>query len=423
MSRPAGSLWERFKVPALMSAAPGARRPRLLVCLRSAVEQSVWALHRLDGTVERGVGLGTIPVAVRDRAVTEVWTPPHETLLAEARLPTQGRARVAQALPYALEEQLLGEPEQFQFAYREIAEGRFVAAVTGKAQLAAWQALLADAGLVADVLCPANLRLPWAAGEWSIAFVEGEVWVRSGVVAGLSSFGAGRLPPPLLVSALRAAAPGAAPAQLRLYDAPRDLDVTAWETLGVPLVFDHLEPCAPPDEPAPFNLLRSGEERQSHEVLRALRPAAWLLASWLVLGFLMHLVQWVRLYRIETRQRAEMVTLFTRAFPDEREIVDPALQMRRDLALLKQRSGVVGANDFLPLLDRLAATAGSGSKLSLKALRYGAAGLRIDVDVAGFAALDALQGQLRAHGLAVRVLTADSSGGTVHGRLEVHASS
>lgn len=422
MSAARGSLWGRLKVPALTGVA-GARRTRLFVCLHAAPEQSVWALWHADGTLERGVGLGSIPEAARERAVTEVWTPPQETLLAEARLPPQGRARVAQALPYALEEQLLGEPEQFQFAYREVEEGRFIAAVTSKAQLAAWQALLAGAGLAADVLCPANLRLPWTEGEWSLAFVADAVWVRCGETAGLSSFGTGRLPPALLVSALRALPSGSGPARLRLYDAPPELDLIAWEALGIPLVSDHLEPCTPPDEPAPFNLLRSGEERHSHQALRALRPAAWLLALWLSLGLLMHLVQWFRLYRIEARQQAEMVTLFTRAFPEEHEIVDPPLQMRRDLALLKQRSGVVGANDFLPLLDRVAAAAGPASGFSLKSLRYGAGGLRIDVDVGGFAALDALQGQLHAHGLSAQVLTADSSGGKVHGRLEVHSSS
>ncbi|MDA8421318.1 MAG: type II secretion system protein GspL, partial [Pseudomonadota bacterium] len=49
--------------------------------------------------------LGELPMALRGGRVW-VWTPAADTMLAQVTLPTSSRARIAQALPYALEDQL-----------------------------------------------------------------------------------------------------------------------------------------------------------------------------------------------------------------------------------------------------------------------------------------------------------------------------
>lgn len=418
------TFWRRLGLSDTASGAPP--KAHLVICLpRDPGNQPAeWTLHRPGGNDESGSGplsqlQSEIPVP-RDARI-EVWTPPYDTLLTSVSLPTQSRAKLAQALPFALEDQLLGEPDQFQATYRAFPDGRLAVAVTAKERLSAWQQALADAGVTPAVLCPANLRLPWTDGEWSIRFTDDGLWVRSGSFEGFSVVGPGLAPPPIFTAALAdARARGAAPKQLRLYGAPAELERDVWNALGVPLVEGACRLCDAPDEAPPFNLLR-GLEGDHHPLLNALRPALIIFGLWVGLGFLIHVAEWIHLHHIESRQRAEMVTLFKRSFPQQTEIVDPAVQMDKALTLLRQQSGLVGRNDLLPLLDRVARSVHGGDHLTLHSVTYRNGRMRLSVTVPGFNALDAFKDRLRHNGLAVKVVTADSHGKAVRGRMEVRS--
>lgn len=423
MRRNLERLWHGLRPPGQGAAARP--RARLILCLPPDPEHASvqWSLHTAGGRTERGSGaLSTLRHMAGRGTSIEVRTPPHETLLTSVTLPTQSRAKVAQALPFALEEQILGEPEQFHFAYRPLGDGRFAVAVTAKKRLAAWQDALISAGLAPDVLCPANLRLPWGNGDWSVFFEAEMLSVRTGAFEGFSTFGDSSTPPPLFAAALsEARAQGSGPARLRLYNAPPGFDPSAWAVLDLPIDHAAQDPCTVVGEPPPFNLLR-GSDDDRNPLLEAVRPALVLLGLWVVAGFLIHLVQWTRLHAIESHQNAEMVALFKRSFPQQTEIVDPAAQMRQAVARLKQQSGFMGQNDLLPLLERVAQSVSTGAPLLLRGLNYRQDHLRLSVTAPGFRALDAFTGRLRAHGLQVKVLTADSRGGVVRGRMEVRSS-
>lgn len=418
------TLWRRLGMWKTASGAPP--KARLVICLPRdpGSQPAEWTLHVPGGNDASGSGpLSQLQGAIQipRNALVEVWTPPHDTLLTSMSLPTQNRAKLARALPFALEDQLLGEPDQFQATYRMRADGRLAVAVTAKERLSAWKQVLADAGVTPAVLCPANLRLPWTDGEWSLRFTHDGLWVRSGSSDGFSSVGPGLEPPPIFIAALTdARARGAAPERLRLYGAPTALDRDAWNALGVPLAEGERRLCDPPDESPPFNLLRGLEEDHS-PLLGALRPALIALALWVGVGFLIHVAEWARLHHIESRQRAEMVTLFKRSFPQQTEIVDPAIQMGKALTLLREQSGLVGRNDLLPLLDRVAGAVRSGDRLTLHSVSYREGRMRLSVTAPGFNALDTFKDRLRRHGLAVKVVTADSHGKAVRGRMEVRS--
>jgi general secretion pathway protein L len=111
------------------------------------------------GNVQSGP-LDLAPAAAAGRKVI-VLVPGTDALLAEPVLPVKSGTKLAQVVPFALEEHLAADVEDLHFAVgkRDTRPGTPVAVVS-HARMDAWQALLADAGLQADAIYPETAALP-----------------------------------------------------------------------------------------------------------------------------------------------------------------------------------------------------------------------------------------------------------------------
>jgi len=167
-------------------------RPEVL----SGQDAGHWRLREGPGAAPHGevADLNQIPgVGVTTRV--QVWTPPSDSLLTQVTLPTRSRAKIQQALPFALEEQIIGEPEQVHFSYRIQEDSSLAVAVTSRERMQSWLSQLTAAGLRPTGLCPAILALPLEAGSWSIAFHENDIWVRTGLSSGFTCASNATAPP------------------------------------------------------------------------------------------------------------------------------------------------------------------------------------------------------------------------------------
>src|SRR6266853_766132 len=142
-----------------------------------------WRRVAAGGAVQKGAQRGLEGLAPAEEVI--VWTPAAETLFLRARLPTRSAAKIVQALPFALEEQLIDPPERLHFAFAHEADGALAVAVTRRERMESWLAALAAAGLAPTHLAPVTLSLPLADHAWTLAFVDGEIVLRSGARAGL----------------------------------------------------------------------------------------------------------------------------------------------------------------------------------------------------------------------------------------------
>src|SRR6266478_5882701 len=193
-----------------------------------------WSRVAPGGAVRQGSQRGLEGLAPAEDII--VWTPAAETLLLRARLPTRSSAKIAQALPYALEEQLIEPPESLHFAFAQETDGALAVAVTRRERMESWLAALAAAGLAPTRLAPVTLSLPLADRAWTLSFVDGEIVLRSGVRAGLGGPAEARPPAWLHAALAEARSESGAPERIVLVDAPADLDSAAWrEGLGLPL--------------------------------------------------------------------------------------------------------------------------------------------------------------------------------------------
>ena len=376
-----------------------------------------WRRVAPGGAVREGSQRGLEGLAPAEDII--VWTPAAETLLLRARLPTRSSAKIVQALPYALEEQLIEPPESLHFAFAHEADGALAVAVTRRERMESWLAALAAAGLAPTRLAPVTLSLPLADRAWTLSFVDGEIVLRSGVRAGLGGPAEPRPPAWLHAALAEARSESGAPERILLVDAPADLDSAAWrEGLGLPLEAMRPGEAAVPE--APLDLLQQhyAPRARMAALKRAYVPAAALLAAWLLATLAFDAIEWARLSRAAGAAEEEMRTLLTKSFPETRAILDPAEQMRRGLEDLSARSGIAAPGDMLSLLARAAPAIERESRLRVQGVEYADRALAIRL-VASEADAESLARTLRARSLEVEVQRA---GGEARLRVRAAAS-
>ncbi len=367
---------------------------------------------------QRVENLAQLPSTVR-AAPVHVWTPAAETLLARAKLPTRSRARILQALPYALEDQLLDEPEALHFAYVREADGSLAVAVTRRARLNIWLEILKGAGLRPASLCPGNLALPLYPQAWSAAFVDEELWVRSGEHAGLVTLAAVDAPPPLLVAAVKeAAAQDRPPQSLVMFSPPARFDADAWSrALQLPVMTEAAEFWQHTSVPT-LNLLQADFGHAAHvrQLVRPLTPAIVMLVLWLIATVVIDVAEWIRLRHLHRTYIAEMREIYRQSFGTEAQY--PYDQMRKSIEALQTRGG--GPADLLPLLTRIAPTLQAQQPpAKLHSIKYAERSLTLELAVPNYQALDVMKNALQAANLDVEVLAANGRGNEVDGRLRV----
>jgi general secretion pathway protein L len=158
----------------------------LVVRLHSAAAETIGAAAQwmvMDGSGARrsNVQSGPLELAVATAAGRKVivLVPGTDALLAEPVLPVKSGAKLAQVVPFALEEHLAVDVDDLHFAVgkRESRPGTPVAVVS-HARMDAWLALLANAGLNADAIYPETAALPETPNAITLLIEGARVYVR-----------------------------------------------------------------------------------------------------------------------------------------------------------------------------------------------------------------------------------------------------
>lgn len=414
----------------MLTPARASTGPRLDVVLPRGFPQSagklLWRWQRRGGDTQTGeaMRLSDLPGGATAGPVF-VWTPAADTVLTEARLPTTSRAKIAQALPYALEDQLLGDPEQLNFSWRRESDDRLSVAVTSRERLKVWNDAIAQAKLKPKSLCPVTLAVPFALDCWSAAFLGDELLVRRGEVSGLVCPASFDTPPALLIAAIQEAVRRKqAPESLVLFHAPKGLRADAWQSaLGVPVRVEKSGMWEAQTEPqAPINLL--GRERAASPIsLDAFRPylvAAVALVVWMIGSIAFDGAEWWRLKREHSKATEEMARLLREAFPETKTVLDPAVQMQRNLEALQAKQGA-GNVDFLPLLARTTTVLRASPRVRMRGLRYADRTLTLELTWPTPASPENLRAALEAAGLRAELLAVTPRAGEVDGRVRLYA--
>jgi general secretion pathway protein L len=383
-----------------------------------------WRWRSRGGTPQSGqaTDLRQLPETAR-RARAHVWTPAGDTVLTSATLPTRSPRKIAQALPFALEDRLLGDPETLHFAYRPESDGSLSVAVTAHERLRHWTDALAQAGIKPVTLCPATLLVPWALDCWSLGFAEDEVLVRTGSASGFVAPLSQATPPPLLATALQEAVRAQkTPEILVVFNAPAGFPAEAWSTqLQVPVRVEKASVWERQEEPsAPLNLLQ-GQFEQKGQLSSSLRPyfpAAAMLLIWVLGNIGFGLSDWWKLRQQHQDNTREMTSLLLTSFPETKTVLDPAAQMQRSIDALLARTGKRD-RDLLPMLAKTATALRADPRIRLRGLRYADHSLTLELTWPTPSTPDAIRSALEAAGLRAEMLNLTPRAGEVDGRVRL----
>ncbi len=391
-----------------------------------ATLQAEWVLvdtagSRL-GNVESGPLSAAAPAAA-GRAVI-VLVPGTDVLLAEPELPVRSGTRVAQVVPFALEEQLASDVEDMHFAVgrRDSRPGTPVAAVA-LAAMDAWLGGLKAAGIAPSAMYSESAAVPLTPNGVTL-FVEGvRIHVRRSEV------------PPTVVEAepliegLQLALDSGSEARenVALYMSQEDYERDRDMIEGLREFTASLQVKLLAEGPlallavtivkhAATNLLQ-GPYAVAGSMKGSLAPwryAAMLAGAFVVVHLGVKGVQFWQLGAEEARLDGEIAAVFSQAMPGTRQ-VNARAQVEGRLAQLRG-SGVTGG--LMTSLGTLGEAIAQAPDTSVEALSYRADVLDLRVLAPSVDALDRIQHAATERGLNAVIQSATPRDSKVEGRLQ-----
>lgn len=350
-----------------------------------------------------------------------VFVPGAEVRLTEVQVPAKQPAKVLQAAPFVLEDQLADDIETLHFALGpRQAGGTFPIAVVSHAHMAEWLAPFRERDALPDALVPETLALPWEnEGPWSVLPEADHLTARTGAFAGFScvpedfdlflQLAENGTPHPLRVLVPL----GSQEDYTRLQ---RPLELLPGFNHPLEALVRHLRMSQA------INLLQS-EYSQRESLERFWKPwrfAAMLVAAAFVLGIVVNTVEALRYRHAAKAQQSANEARFGQLFPGQR-IASLALttQVEQQARILQ---GGNGQGSLMQLMqaasDGLQATPG----LTLNTAEFREGALYLDLSGPDLQALEHLRGWYAGHhGVTMEVVNADSgeSGAKIRIKLTV----
>ncbi|MDQ8021209.1 MAG: type II secretion system protein GspL [Moraxellaceae bacterium] len=286
-----------------------------------------------------------------------------------ARVPRAGLREQQRALPFALEEQLLREPDSQHFTATDRGVEQWAVLVLARERIRRITAQFVAINRPLDALWSGLQCVPLEPGSWSLALHGDDLSLRTGAHAALADHHDGNLPWLLEAACHSARSDGTLPSQILVFAEHMPYLPTWSDALGVPLTAaDTWQWHAVPADAA--NLLHGefAPAHRRHAWLRHLKPAAALAAA-VIVGHLALTVLdvWIRRAELGSLRR-DMQQLMLRQLPNT-PILDPQAQLRQELDIQRNRRGLLSDADVLSLLADLAIALGNDAQGVLQSAR------------------------------------------------------
>jgi general secretion pathway protein L len=402
----------------------------LVIRLRAAEEAPAsWLIvdgnGARSGPVQSGPVADALGVAQGRRVV--VLLPGSEITLAEPELPVRGGARIAQAVPFALEEQLASDVETLHFAVGSRDPGTVgtPVAVVSRGAFERWLAQCDAAGLEVNAAYADTTAVPGAGAGCVLLLDDSQLYVRR----------PDSLPYVLdaepLAGALELALPGPATqgeagehvtffTSTAEYERNRGVIEnlrTRTATLQVKLLPDGPLPllAAQATRGAGVNLLQGPFAPRSslRTRVREWRLPAALAAAVTLLFVGSQAAMWWQESRAEQALDTQIAEVFAQALPGQ-PVVDPRAQMQGALG------GAGGAGSgLLPAMSVVAQAMAQAPAARLKSVTYRNNVIELNLTTATIESLDGIKQAMNRDGITAEIQSATPSGDLVDGRLQL----
>ncbi len=356
-----------------------------------------------------------------------VLVPGIDVLLLTAQVPTQNRQRILKAVPFLLEDQLASDVDDLHFAVGDRApSGHVPCAVVARERMSEWVNRLREFNIQPDVLVADYLALPIEPAAWTLYKDADGVLVRVGAQSGFFVEIDNLLP--MLEIAL-AEAGEQRPARLRVLDADNSAEMPDLGPLNIEYShepFDSsmfLRLAQNVERNSALNLLQGAYSRREQlgKMWRPWRPAAVLVAVFVVLHLSLSALDLIRDKRRIEQLNAEIEQVYLTTFPNEKRAPNPRAQMEQHLRELRgEKTG--GSGGFLGIVGSVASVLKDTPGLELRSLRYKDGKLDVDFTVTDLQVLDKLkQTLIQQASVDVDIQSANARADVVEGRMQLRS--
>ncbi len=380
-----------------------------------------------SGSVSQGTLREAAPYTLGARV--SLLVPGEQVLLTSVQVPNMNRQRLIKAIPFALEEQLLGDPEEQHYALgKQEGDGDMPVAVAALSTMSKWHQTLVAAGIQGHYMSADCLALPWQNGSWSVLLEGDRVLVRTGPQSGLVCDKDNLLV--ILRLALKEAQnQEQGPERMVVFHAPaedsasladlcKELDLQLqdepFEGSVLGLMASALETL-----PA-INLLQGDFSRRVRldKFWQPWRATAAILAGLLILRFSANIVDYFVLSQRSDNLQAQIEQVYKTALPTAKGVPSRNRVQQR----LNQLKGGESTQGFLALLAECGDVLRAADGLYIRSTRFKEGQLDFDLDVRDLQTLDKLkQDLIKRTGAAVEIQTASTRGDRVETRLQIRS--
>jgi general secretion pathway protein L len=375
-----------------------------------------------SGPVNSGPVADAMSAAQGRRVV--LLLPATEVSLAQPELPVRGAARVAQAVPFALEEQLASDVDALHFAVgtRPAGVAETPVAVVARSLMDRWHNLCEAAGIHPGAAYAESQAVPVSPNGCTLLLDEDTLFVRrdDGVPYVLDA-------QPLVAALELALGPATVPGEhVIFYATPQEyeqhrelieglrartatLQVKLLPDGALPLLATHLA------DGGAVNLLQGAYSPPSSfgSQLRQWRLPAALAAATLLVFFIGQGLSLWQMSRAEKRADAEIAAIFGQILPGQK-MVDARSQIE---GVLRRPGGGSGA--LLPAVSLLSQAMAQSPQARVEALSFRGDALELRIVAPTIEALDGIKQAMSRNGVQVDLQSAAPRGKVYEGRLQV----
>jgi general secretion pathway protein L len=378
---------------------------RLLIYLSSyPAPYANWVAWDEAGVVQAIVSEGNIAdlQAYAQGYDITVIIPGEDCLLSSATLPKLNRQRLLQALPYALEEQLIDDVQNLHFAVGEYqADGTVPVVIIKRQLIETYVAMLKQVGIEANAMIPATLALPFIPHQWQIYVLKDICLIRTGKHQGfacdhenIATF-----------LTLQCATSAEQPESLQIY-----YFSNLTTALQIPHVVTQEISCAEKNvlismsdsiPNASINLLQGqyASKQTSSLTKKIWRASGYIAASWIALLFLSNIVSYYILQHAVQKTELAINTIYKKHFPAATSVVAPRERMQEKL---KKFSSDANKNYMLSLLGMIGNSLHQSPVIHVKQFDFREHSLTLTIVAPSFDALDRFSQSLKQQGLQVK---------------------
>jgi general secretion pathway protein L len=342
-------------------------------------------------------------------------------------IPARNRQKILQAIPYTMEDDLIGDIQNFHFAIpTRLPTNAVPACAISRERLDQILDQLDEHRLHPQVIIPETLMLPCAAGEWNIIIEEHESAIQTAPYTGLSidtdnleayldmaiQEAGEQAPTQINVIDLRLSEHGT------LLEQPENDAITISRTPAeaglLPLLATHYH------SDVGINLLQGeyAPRKIASQSYKKWYPALTLLGIILFIQAVSAIIHYVDISSESDMLEKQIKQVFQQSLPDVKRMVDPKSQMQQKLSALKSSKQGAGAG-FLPILTKFSRAMQANNSIILKGLNFRNGRLDLELTINDLQALEKLKETMAQAGMQVDIRSATVQGKAVFARLRI----